>query len=313
MIEEDVTIARWGFAAMLVFASLMAAAFVCWLHEHGIHPSKPVLKFLHRPFGEVLIVLVCVGGLVHHGATKGFFGQGSPMRSPAAAAYAPAITPSAEDSDVQDEYSLSTNSTTPCVVDIRPPGVDDTTGLLVAWRDAYRPTNEGFYVLGSHILTNLAVLFRVDVSNCASNVLVRVDNSLMPTNGGNSAGFYSIGPDVDTDGDGVADILEDREYGTDPNNPDTDGDGVGDGVEIGIGMNPRSANSDDDDLSDLDEVGAVRVRDGLEWYDISHAENLLSVDSGTGSDGMWTMDLPYPVSVSGRNYSRITIDTCGIV
>lgn len=313
MIEEDVTIARWGFAAMLVFASLMAAAFVCWLHEHGIHPSKPVLKFLHRPFGEVLIVLVCVGGLVHHGATKGFFGQGSPMRSPAATVYAPAITPSAEDSDVQDEYSLSTNSTTPCVVDIRPPGVDDTTGLLVAWRDAYRPTNEGFYVLGSHILTNLAVLFRVDVSNCASNVLVRVDNSLMPTNGGNSAGFYSIGPDVDTDGDGVADILEDREYGTDPNNPDTDGDGVGDGVEIGISMNPRSANSDDDDLSDLDEVGAVRVRDGLEWYDISHAENLLSVDSGTGSDGMWTMDLPYPVSVSGRNYSRITIDTCGIV
>lgn len=313
MIEEDVTIARWGFAAMLVFASLMAAAFVCWLHEHGIHPSKPVLKFLHRPFGEVLIVLVCVGGLVHHGATKGFFGQGSPMRSPAATVNAPAITPSAEDSDVQDEYSLSTNSTTPCVVDIRPPGVDDTTGLLVAWRDAYRPTNEGFYVLGSHILTNLAVLFRVDVSNCASNVLVRVDNSLMPTNGGNSAGFYSIGPDVDTDGDGVADILEDREYGTDPNNPDTDGDGVGDGVEIGIGMNPRSANSDDDDLSDLDEVGAVRVRDGLEWYDISHAENLLSVDSGTGSDGMWTMDLPYPVSVSGRNYSRITIDTCGIV
>lgn len=313
MIEEDVTIARWGFAAMLVFASLMAAAFVCWLHEHGIHPSKPVLKFLHRPFGEVLIVLVCVGGLIHHGATKGFFGQGSPMRSPAATVYAPAITPSAEDSDVQDEYSLSTNSTTPCVVDIRPPGVDDTTGLLVAWRDAYRPTNEGFYVLGSHILTNLAVLFRVDVSNCASNVLVRVDNSLMPTNGGNSAGFYSIGPDVDTDGDGVADILEDREYGTDPNNPDTDGDGVGDGVEIGIGINPRSANSDDDDLSDLDEVGAVRVRDGLEWYDISHAENLLSVDSGTGSDGMWTMDLPYPVSVSGRNYSRITIGTCGIV
>ena len=72
MIEEDVTIARWGFAAMLVFASLMAAVFVCWLHEHGIHPSKPVLEFLHRPFGEVLIVLVCVGGLVHHGATKGF-------------------------------------------------------------------------------------------------------------------------------------------------------------------------------------------------------------------------------------------------
>ena len=57
MIEEDVTIARWGFAAMLVFASLMAAAFVCWLHEHGIHPSKPVLKFLLLVPGQVLRAL----------------------------------------------------------------------------------------------------------------------------------------------------------------------------------------------------------------------------------------------------------------
>ena len=144
MIEEDVTIARWGFAAMLIFASLMAAAFVYWLHEHGIHPSKPVIKFLHRPLGEVLIVLVCVGGLVHHGATKGFFGQGSPMRSPVAAAYAPAITPSAEDSDVQDEYSLSTNSTAPCVVGIRPPTEDDTTGAARGLAGCVSPDKRRF-------------------------------------------------------------------------------------------------------------------------------------------------------------------------
>lgn len=81
MIEEDATIARLGFAAMLVFVSLLAAAFVCWLHEHGIHPSKPVIKFLHRPLGEVLIVLVCVGAFVHHGATKGFLG-GPRMMAP---------------------------------------------------------------------------------------------------------------------------------------------------------------------------------------------------------------------------------------
>lgn len=72
MVEEDVTIARWGFAAMLIFASLLTADFLCWLHEHGIHLSEPILKFLRRPIGEVLIVLVCVGGLVQHGATKGF-------------------------------------------------------------------------------------------------------------------------------------------------------------------------------------------------------------------------------------------------
>ena len=32
-----------------------------------------------------------------------------------------AITPSFEDSDVPDEYSLSANSTTPCAVGICPP------------------------------------------------------------------------------------------------------------------------------------------------------------------------------------------------
>jgi hypothetical protein len=42
---------------------------------------------------------------------------------------------------------------------------------------------------------------------------------------------------VDTDGDGLADLLE-RIIGTDPLNPDTDGDGIPDGAEVLAGSNP---------------------------------------------------------------------------
>jgi hypothetical protein len=44
-------------------------------------------------------------------------------------------------------------------------------------------------------------------------------------------------PDVDSDGDGLTDAQE-RQIGTDPNNPDTDGDGFSDGEEVNAGYNP---------------------------------------------------------------------------
>jgi len=44
--------------------------------------------------------------------------------------------------------------------------------------------------------------------------------------------------DVDSDGDGILDALEEQ-YGTDPLNLDTDGDSYPDGVEIRHGYNPR--------------------------------------------------------------------------
>ena len=42
----------------------------------------------------------------------------------------------------------------------------------------------------------------------------------------------------DTDFDGMTDE-EEREFGTDPENPDTDGDGYLDGVEVLRGYNPN--------------------------------------------------------------------------
>ena len=56
-------------------ALLLAAALIGWLHERNIHVLRRGLGFLHRPLGEALILLVCVVGLVHYGATKGFLGR----------------------------------------------------------------------------------------------------------------------------------------------------------------------------------------------------------------------------------------------
>jgi hypothetical protein len=48
--------------------------------------------------------------------------------------------------------------------------------------------------------------------------------------------------DFDRDGDGLSNIQEEDEIGTDPNNPDTDGDGIPDGVEV-FGGNPADPRS----------------------------------------------------------------------
>ena len=115
-------------------------------------------------------------------------------------------------------------------------------------------------------------------------------------------GFYRLGVDFDSDGDGIADDIETLWTFTDPakfdsdgdglsdglelssqvnTNPlayDTDGDGVGDGDEVASGSNPRRANSDQDDLSDAQELGAMTalVENDFMWFDMSGGTDLLS-------------------------------------
>ena len=55
-------------------------------------------------------------------------------------------------------------------------------------------------------------------------------------------GNLDQGPDDDPDGDGLTN-LEERQYGTDPNNWDTDGDGVSDGYEVNAGTDPLDPQS----------------------------------------------------------------------
>lgn len=55
--------------------------------------------------------------------------------------------------------------------------------------------------------------------------------------------------DLDSDGDGLSDIIE-IWLGCDPHNPDTDGDGLTDYVEVVVGTNPLLADTDDDGEGD---------------------------------------------------------------
>ena len=59
--------------------------------------------------------------------------------------------------------------------------------------------------------------------------------------------------DADDDNDGLTDDKE-AELGTNPLNPDTDGDGISDGDEVAAGTNPLDSDSDDDGLTDGEEA-----------------------------------------------------------
>jgi len=52
----------------------------------------------------------------------------------------------------------------------------------------------------------------------------------------------AIDPDLDSDGDGVTDVVE-LEWGGDPYDPDSDGDGWDDGEELDLGTNPLDSSS----------------------------------------------------------------------
>ena len=61
-------------------------------------------------------------------------------------------------------------------------------------------------------------------------------------------------PSVDSDGDGVSDVME-KEMGTDPFNPDTDSDGLTDGAELTTHRtDPLNPDTDMDGVKDGVEV-----------------------------------------------------------
>ena len=69
---------------------------------------------------------------------------------------------------------------------------------------------------------------------------------------------------VDNDedvGDGLPDILEESQYGTDPNDIDTDDDGMSDGWEVKHGLNPLDNGEAD---NEEEETGATNTADDAE-------------------------------------------------
>jgi hypothetical protein len=92
-------------------------------------------------------------------------------------------------------------------------------------------------------------------------------------------------PLLDSDGDGIPDLVEIYIYHTDPLNPDTDGDGLPDGWEIRFGLDPTTA-----------DTGNTGVPDGLKDLDGDGLSNLEEFRRGLNpwsvdSDGDGTTDL----------------------
>jgi outer membrane protein OmpA-like peptidoglycan-associated protein len=71
--------------------------------------------------------------------------------------------------------------------------------------------------------------------------------------------FVSGSGSSDKDGDGLT-KSEEKELGTDPNNPDTDGDGLNDGAEVRTNFtNPKNPDTDGDGLKDGEEVTTYKT------------------------------------------------------
>ena len=342
MNEENIMIARWGFAALLIFSSLMMAVLMCWLHEHDIHLSEPILKFLRRPVGEVLIVLVCVGGLVQHGATKGFFG-GPRMMAPREMQTELVSAPESVDA-VAGMFSSYTNVVTNvCATGIMP--AETSVFLRAHWPWNLYPVPTGIEVYAaSQLSTNGWVgVGTATVDASENSTVIELPYSLLP-DGWASSMFFMFGLNIDTDQDGLSDAFERIVTKTNPNLADTDGDGMPDGWEYSNGLNPHSDPSDDeanadadgdglsniaemangtdpqkqdsdvDGIDDLGELGAVSQLDDFVWYDTSGGLNILANEATSSiDDKVWTVALHYPAVIGGTAYDRLTIDSNALV
>ncbi|MBK1835077.1 LamG domain-containing protein [Roseibacillus ishigakijimensis] len=78
-----------------------------------------------------------------------------------------------------------------------------------------------------------------------------IDNKLDP-----NSDTGDNGNDGDPDGDGITNVVEVLDNGTDPRNADTDGDGLTDGEEDTEGTDPLLADTDGDSITDFDELNS---------------------------------------------------------
>jgi hypothetical protein len=118
---------------------------------------------------------------------------------------------------------------------------------------------------------------------------------------------------VDTDGDGLIDSVEQRGWTvtvlglsgqasartvtSDPTTPDTDGDGIGDAMEKQFGIDPRSKDTDTDELTDFQELVEIfsdparqdtdgdSLSDGLEFNFFKTSPSLADSDGDQIKDG----------------------------
>jgi len=87
----------------------------------------------------------------------------------------------------------------------------------------------------------------------------------------------SVSAALDTDGDGLSDLLESTQYGTDPQLADTDFDGMSDGWEVANGLNPLDNGESEDldqDSSNNDNTDEANIENETDsWPDPEQGPN----------------------------------------
>jgi len=162
----------------------------------------------------------------------------------------------------------------------------------------------------------------INMTDLAGNTMAPPDGSINPSVTTFQGTPPSGGDVVDSDGDGLSDSDEQRgwivttvtasgveltfEVTSDPTNPDTDGDGIPDGDEFQGGMNPRTADSDGDTLTDYEEWHIIHsnalnqdtdgdgLEDGFEYKVLRTSPILVDTDGDQLAD-------PDEVAAGNRN------------
>ena len=163
----------------------------------------------------------------------------------------------------------------------------NSTDILISWPDGLRPCGENvdLYAATDLVLWNWTKLYTFDLSSASSNILASVSDISVMTNDVLPQAFYSVGDTTDSDFDGVSDSDERFLSRTDPSHPDTDADGFNDGWEIAhapLGYDPLAADTNGllAAAADLDGDGLTNADEAMLGTDIS------DVDGDSDDDGV---------------------------
>ncbi|MCQ8186485.1 Ig-like domain-containing protein, partial [Parvularcula maris] len=158
---------------------------------------------------------------------------------------------------------LSDTGGVPPTVEITSPFSGDvlvrgsTVPVTVEAEDDVRVVAVNFLVDGETVFTDTVppYAYNLQVPDNESGLTIAATAIDLASNLGRSSDVI-VGADVDSDGDGLADLAETSIWNTDPNDPDTDDDGLSDGYEVEINSDPLVFNedTDGDGLSDAEEL-----------------------------------------------------------
>ena len=293
---RDLAAAQWAIGAFPAIGALMAVWLACLLRERGIRPLRALARPMRRrPRWEALAALMCVGGLVHHGATK----HAAPSTSRPDTAMATPDTPlaaQAESASPETSPGWTNAAYGVCATGIIP---GETSVLIRAhWQSPPAGGVSGVEVYARPRLDagGWSGVGTASIPVGADGVTIEIPRSILP-DGQSGAMFFTLGLDADADGDGLSDAFERLVSATDPLLADTDGDGLPDGwegrhgfnplsapgmgeadadadgdglpnvAELALGTDPNVRDTDGDGLPDCEESGCIVVADGFEWHD----------------------------------------------